>query len=142
MATSKSVAIILKMVGSMSKLEKKELKEYMVPILGIRKSASSNPYWIKQVAGIDPMQKGPYQLVGDFLRDTKGLPSSTDPLVIAVKFPDRKYVAAIVSAGDTVKIVSGTQTYEFDDVKSLHESDRFADVLDYVTTRLGKKKVA
>ena len=126
----------------MSKLEKKELKEYMVPILGIRKSASSNPYWIKQVAGIDPMQKGPYQLVGDFLRDTKGLPSSTDPLVIAVKFPDRKYVAAIVSAGDTVKIVSGTQTYEFDDVKSLHESDRFADVLDYVTTRLGKKKVA
>ena len=126
----------------MSKTEKKELKEYMVPILGIRKSASSNPYWIKQVAGIDPMQKGPYQLVGDFLRDTKGLPSSTDPLVIAVKFPDRKYVAAIVSAGDTVKIVSGTQTYEFDDVKSLHESDRFADVLDYVTTRLGKKKVA
>ena len=137
MAKSKSVGVCLKIVGGMSKAEKKELKEYMVPILGIRKGASSNPYWIKQVTAIDPMQKGPYQLVGDFLRDTKGL-TSTDPIVIAVKFPDRHYVAAHVSPGSEVSITSGTQSYEFEDVISDYESDRFADVLAYITKSLTK----
>jgi len=138
MAKSKSVGLCLKIVGGMSKEEKKELKEYMVPILGIRKSASSNPYWIKQVTDIDPMQKGPYQLVGDFLRDTKGL-TSTGPVVIAVKYPDRHYVAARVSPGDEVTITSGTQTYVFDDVTMDYESDRFAEVLAFITKSLTKK---
>ena len=140
MAKSKSVGLCLKIVGGMSKAEKKELKEYMVPILGIRKGASSNPYWIKQVTAIDPMQKGPYQLVGDFLRDTKGMhgTSGLSDVVIAVKYPDRHYVAASVSPGSEVTITSGTQTYTFEDVLLEFESDRFADVLTHITKSLTK----
>ena len=131
MSVSKSVAMVVKIVGGMNKAEKKECSDLLAPILKMKKGkGSSQPYWIKKVDDVDPSQTGPYAINGQWLRDT-GKMESGDICVIGIKYPqeDRRYAICTHQTGSSVSYEAGSMTLDFEDVAELNSYSAFADCL-------------
>lgn len=128
---SKSIAMIVKMVGGMNKTEKKELGELIGPMLGMKKGRGGNtPFWIKKVQSVDEGQKGPYALEGNFIRDTKANLEDGEYVVIGVKWPERRYALCCEDVGETFELESGGTVHKFDDVSPVGVYEKFAECLE------------
>ncbi len=136
MSVSKSVAIVVKMVGGMNKAEKKECADLLGSMLGMKKGkGNSQPFWIKKIDGIDASQTGPYAIEGKWLRDTVSLEPG-ELCVIGIKYPaeDRRYSICTQDGGSSVSYNSGAVTLDFDNAREIETFTTFSDCLAKVKT--------
>jgi len=143
-AISKSVAIVVKMVGGMSKSEKRECSDILGPILGMKKGkGNTQPYWIKKVDSIDSTQTGPYAMDGKWLRDTTNL-NPGEYCVIGIKYPpeDKRYSICCQDPGSTLSYKAGSMNLEFENVAEIHTFTGFADCLTEMKSLVPPSKAA